>query len=366
MQKTKIGTFEAIMLIFTIVITHTISALPRIILSYQQSASILNLLYVGIIAIILSYFIYKLLKKFPGFDIIDISELAFGKIFKNIIGIIFIAYFIISSSMLLRNFCESLKILYYPMTNIIFIIGFFIISNSLANRLEFNATLKTNLIVFPIILFSMIFLFIANIDKFIPERIFPILGGGFYNTFVLGLTNLASFSGIAFIYFLPPFLKEPDKLKQISLISVGLTAIYLILSVATLLFMFSFFQNTNEIAPLYNVARYIEFGSFFERLDSLFLLIWILSFACYFSIVTKFAMHIFKKLTNIETKKPLIDIFGLLVFAISMYPKNSNTLQIFENKVFPTLAIGIIFILGITILIFAYLQKNRKEYNNNG
>lgn len=77
-------------------------------------------------------------------------------------------------------------------------------------------------------------------------------------------------------------------------------------------------------------------------------------------------MHIFKKLTNIETKKPLIDIFGLLVFAISMYPKNSNTLQIFENKVFPTLAIGIIFILGITILIFAYLQKNRKEYNNNG
>ena len=366
MQKLKIGTFEAIMLIFTIVITHTISALPRIILSSEQSASILNLLYVGIIAIIFSYFIFKLLNNFPGLDLIDISELAFGKLFKNIVGIIFIVYFIISSSMLLRNFCESLKILYYPMTDIVFIIGFFIISNSIANRLEFSATLKTNLIILPIVLFSMIFLFVANIDKFMPQRIFPILGNGFYNTFILGLTNLSSFSGIAFIYFLPPILKEPEKFKQVTLISVGITTIYLILSVATLLFMFSFFQHTNEIAPLYNVARYIEFGSFFERLDSLFLLIWILAFACYFSIVTKFAMHILKKITNIETKKPLIDIFGLLVFAISMFPKDSNTLQISENKVFPTLVIGIIFILGISILIFASLGKNRKEYKNYG
>ncbi len=363
MLKNKIGTCEAIMLILAIVITHTISCLPRYILISQQSASLLNLVYVGIIATFIAYFIFRLFKNFPGLDIIDISELAFGKVFKYIVGIIFIAYFIVSSSLLLRNFCESLKIIYYPMTNIIFIIGFFIISICISNRLDFNATLKTNLIVFPIVLASMIFLFLANIDKFVPQRIFPILGNGFYNTFILGLNNIASFSGIAFLYFLPPFLKQPEKYKKIALISIGFTTIYLILSVATLLFMFSFFQNTNEIAPLYNVTRYIEFGNFFQRLDSLFLLIWILAFACYLSIVTKFAMNIFKKLTNIDTKKPLIDIFGLLIFAIAILPRNSNILEKFENKVFPTLVIGIVFILGIGILILANISK-RKELKN--
>lgn len=361
MQKSKIGTLEAIMLILTIVVTHTILSLPRDILSSQKSASILNLIYVSIIATIIAYFIFKLFKKFPGLDIIDISELLGGKFFKNVIGIIFITYFIISSGILLRNFCESLKILYYPMTNIVFIIALFIIAVCAANRLDFSATLKTNLLILPIVLISILFLFFSNMNKFVPERIFPILGDGVYNTFVLGISNIFAFGGIAYLYFLPPFLKEPEKFKKIALSSTCLTAIYLILSVATLLFMFSFFVTTNEITPLYNATRYIEFGNFFQRLDSIFLLIWILAFACYLSIVSKFSMNIFKKLTNIKTKKPLIDIFGLLIFSIALFPKNFAISQNFESHIYPYLVIGIVFFLGLGILLLANLLKKKKS-----
>ncbi len=361
MQKSKIGTLEAIMLVLTIVIIHTILSLPRDILSSQKSASFINLIYVGIIAIIIAYLIFKLFKNFPGLDIIDISEFVGGKVFKNVIGTIFIIYFIVSSSLLLRNFSESLKIIYYPMTNIIFIILLFVISICFANRLDFNATLKTNLIILPIVLCSIIFLFIANIKQFVPQRIFPILGDGIFNTFVLGLNNLASFGGIAYLYFLPPLLKEPKKMKKIFLISIGTTVVYLILSVSTLLFMFSFFATTNEITPLYNATRYIEFGNFFQRLESMFLLIWILVFACYLSIVCKFAMNIFKKLTNIDTKKPLIDIFGLLIFAIAAFPKNLAISQKFETNVYPYLVIFIVFLLGISILVIANLMKRKQS-----
>ena len=359
MLKSKIGTVEAIMLILTIIVAHTMLSLPKDILTSMKSASILNLIYVGIIAIIISYVIFRLLKNFPGLDIIDISELIGGKLFKNMVGIIFIAYFLVSSSILLRNFCESIKIIYYPMTDIFFIIAFFMIAVCIANRLDFSATLKTNLIILPVVLFSILFLFFANIKQFTPQRIFPILGDGMYNTFVLGLSNLASFGGIAYLYFLPPLLKEPEKIKKIALISVGITALYLILSVATLLFMFSFFINTSEITPLYNAARYIEFGNFFQRLESIFLLIWILAFACYLSIASKFSMSIFKKLTNIETNTPLIDIFGLLILGLALLPKNYAISQNLESKIYPYLVLGIVFFLGIGILILANLRKRK-------
>lgn len=364
MSKSKIGTLEAIMLILTIVVVHTLLSLPREILYTTKSASILNLIYVSIIAIFISYIIFKLLNNFPGLDLIDISDFLGGKLLKNLIGIIFIAYFIISSGILLRGFCESLKIIYFPITNIVFIILLFIIAICVANRLDFNASLKTNLLILPLVLASMIFLFFANINSFVPERIFPILGDGLFDTFVLGLTNLASFGGIAYLYFLPPFLKEPEKMKKIALISIGITAIYLILCVATLLFMFSFFIDTNEITPLYNATRYIEFGNFFQRLDSVFLLIWILIFACYLSIASKFAMYIFKKLTNIDTKKPLIDIFGLLILAIALIPKNYSIVEKFETKIYPYLVLGIVFFLGISILICANLYKRKKKIVN--
>ena len=357
MSRPQIGTVEAILLILSVVVTHTILTLPSDILTSMQSASILNLIYVSIIAIIIAYLIFRLFKKFPGLDIIDISEFVGGKVLKNIIGSIFIAYFLITSSMLLRNFCESIKIIYYPMTSIFFILAFFIIAVCLANRLEFSATLKTNMIILPVVLISIIFLFLSNMNLFTPESIFPILGNGLYNTFVLGIGNLYSFGGITFLYFLPPLLKEPHKFKKISLISIGVTALYLILTIATLLFMFSFFVTTNEITPLYNATRYIEFGSFFQRLESVFLLIWILAFACYLSIVSKFSMGIFKKLTHIETKKPLIDVFGLLILGISLIPRNYAMSQNFESNIYPILVIGIVFFMGLSLLILANLKR---------
>lgn len=365
MFKSKLGTIEAVMLVLTIIVAHSVLSMPTNILSSYKSASILNVLYVSIFAIGISYIIYKLLKNFPSMDIIDISELIGGKVFKNLIGIIFIIYFILSASLMLRNFCESIQILYFPMTDITFIMSLIVISICIANRLNSNATIKTNVIILPIALIGVLFLFFTNINRFVPQRIFPIFGESAFNTFILGLTNLASFGGIAYIYFLPPLLKDNTKFKKITLISITATAIYLIFTIATLLFIFTFFTNVSEISPLYTATRYIEFGSFFQRLESVFLLIWILVFACYLSIVLKFSIGIFQKITNISNKKALIDVFGILMLSIALIPKNIAISQSFESKIYPYLMIGIVIVLGLGILIFANIAKKKQIQNSN-
>ncbi len=229
MTKSKIGTLEAIMLILIVIVTHTISSLPRETLVSTKSATIINLVFVSFLAILFSYLLVRLMKNFAGCEYLG------GKVLKNIIGIIFIFYFLFSSSILIRNFCESIKIIYYPMTNIIFILSLFVIAICTANRLDFNASLKTNLLILPLVLASILFLFFANMNKFVPQRAFPIFGDGLVNTFIIGLGNLAAFGGISFLYFLPPYLKEPEKIKKIALLSIGISAIYLILCVSTLL-----------------------------------------------------------------------------------------------------------------------------------
>ena len=360
MSKSKIGTVEAIMIILTIIVAHTILSLPKNILTSMKSASILNLIYISIIVVAIGYVIYRLLRNFPGLDIVDISELIGGKVFKNIIGTIFLVYFVISASMLLRNFSESLKVIYYPMTDIFFIVAFFVIPVCFANRLDFNATSKTNLIVVPVILVAIVVLFATNMKQFSLQKMFPIFGEGVVNTFFLGLSNISAFGGIVYLYFLPPLLKEPEKMKKITLISIGITALYLILSVATLLFIFSFFITTDEITPLYNATRYIELGDFFQRLESVFLIIWILAFACYLSTISRFSVSVFKKITNVDNSKPLIDIFGLLILGLSLVPKNYAISQSFENTIYPHLVIAVAFFLGIGLLVIANL-KRRKE-----
>lgn len=58
-------------------------------------------------ALLIAYLIYILMRKFQGQDIIDISEYLGGKWCKNIIGTVFIVYFITSSGILLRNFVKD-------------------------------------------------------------------------------------------------------------------------------------------------------------------------------------------------------------------------------------------------------------------
>lgn len=361
MSNNKIGTIEAIFIILTIVISHSILSLPKNLINQTNSATILNIIYLTVIAVLFAYFIYRLMKNFSGADIVDISEYVGGKFLKNIIGGIFIIQFIVCSSMLLRNFCEGIQLIYFSMTDIIFIISIFIVGMCICNSLGINATIKSNLIVLPLALISVTVIFLANFKSFTPQKIFPILGNGLYSTFFTGLLNIVSFEGIIYLYFLPPLLKEPQKFKKIAITSMLITGIYLILCVSILLFIFPAFNNINEIMPLYSAARYISFGTFLQRLESFFVLIWIISFLSFLCISSKFAVNIFKKLTNIKDSKPIINIFGLLVLGISLLPKNLAISIFFESKIYVYLTLAIVFILGITILILANIKKKTES-----
>ena len=154
--------------------------------------------------------------------------------------------------------------------------------------------------------------------------------------------------------------KKSTKFKKISILSVVLSSIYLILAVSIILFMFNFFMTTDEIIPLYSAATYIEFGTFFQRLESLFLLIWMIAFACYLSIVSKFSIHIFKKISNIKNIKPIIYPFCLTMFAIALVPKNYAISKFYETNIFPYFVLGLVFIGSFLILLFANWKKRRK------
>lgn len=361
MPQSKITTREAIILVVTVIVSHTIVSLPKTLLSTAKSAVIINMIYVGIIAILLGYVIYRLFRQFHGQDIIDISHFLGGPWLQKIVGFIFISYFVSSSAFLLRNLCEGIKIIYFPYTNVTYILLTFVVVLCITNTFTFRSNVKTISLILPIVFVSILLLFFGNAKNFSVERMLPILGDGIYQTFVVGLGNLAAFGGIACLYFLPPYLKEPQKFKKIAMLSVGISAIYLIFCVSTILFTFSFFVNVDEVLPLYSAARYIEFGTFFQRLESLFLLIWLLEICSYLCIANRFSMAIFQKITNLKQLKPLAFLFPLLQFAIALIPRNYAVSRYFEDTLYPYLVLGINLIMSFVILFLANLKKKQKK-----
>lgn len=361
MENTKIGNKEAIVLLITITFNHIIMNISKSIIDSTGSASLINIIYIGLISVIFTTIICHFLNKFPTWDLIDISEYLGGKFLKWIIGLLFIGYFIFFAGNLLNMFSACLEIIYFQLVKTKYVIALFVIAAVLCSIMKHNAIFRSTFIIFPFLIISTLFLFIGDFRYYIFEKIYPLLGNGTYSTFIIGLSNMFAFQGLAYIYFMPPKLKEPTQLKNISITSIILSCIFILINVSVILFMFNGFVETDELLPLYSAVKYIEFGSFLQKLDSTFVLIWITTFISYLSITLKFSSDIFKKLANIENANIFTYLLGIVLFFIGIWQKNYAFSTFLTNTVYKYAFFILIIGISLFILTSATLkQKIRK------
>ena len=361
MDNIKISTKEALTIIIVLITTSVIFTYDRIIVHSCGSSSILNVIYISIIAILFVFLISLLYKKFTSFDIIDISEIAGGKILKVITGILFYTYFIISSSSILKRVADCLQIIYYPMTNIIFIILLFIITAAIICSFKNIGIFKTTSMFCSIVILSIILIFIGNSKTYTTANMFPLFGYGIKSTFLDNLSNIAVFNGIAYLYFLPPILKRPDQFKKISIISILISAILLLVTITNILFIFNYSLTNIEIFPLYISVRYIEFGTFLQRLDSIFLSLCIVGAILSLSLTVSFCINIFKKTFNLCDSKPIIIPSILFIFSLSMLIKDYPILNFFEDTLSKYMFFILIILISSIVLIWANIKRRIKK-----
>ena len=67
---------------------------------------------------------------------------------------------------------------------------------------------------------------------------------------------------------------------------------------------------------------------------------------------------------SLSDMRPLLNVFTILIFGISLLPKNYAISNSFETDIYRYILIAIGFILGITILILANFKKKKVGEKN--
>jgi spore germination protein (amino acid permease) len=366
MNTEKIGYVEAIALITIVMINKIILNTPKDIIANTGPASWLNVIYISIISIIIVFLIAKLLKHFPGLDILDISHYLGGNILKNIVGVLYILLLIALTTSIIKSLSETLRAIYFKNSPILFITLFFIVSSIICNRFKIKVIAKANLIISPIIFLSIVIILASSIKNFMPQRIFPILGYGINKTFLSGLSNIFSFSGMLYLLFLPPLLDKPEKLKRMSVVAVIISGIYLFFSVTCLLLSLSFTMHSDESFSLYVLTRYLDYGRFIQRVDAIFILVWIIAIISYINIPISLSIHIFKKLTNISDINSINYTINLFILALSIIPIEYAIFTNVLGKIVQYSFLILFFAISLPVLIISnlklkYINKSRKE-----
>lgn len=363
MNYNKLGNFEAICLIVVLFINHLVLNLPQMILDNSKNASILNCIYILALVLIFVLLIVKLLKNFAGLDIIDISEYLGGKFLQVLIGILCIIYLLIESSFLTRMFSKNLFLAYfndYPISFIVFLFLFVVV---VANLMGKKSIIKTNTIIVPIALFSILFTFIFVADLLRVERSLPILADGASTIFLTGASNIFAFNGLFFLFFISPLLNKKEDIPKIAYSSTLICGIFLILSIMALVFAFSDIYSVVRISPLYFIIINSKLSSFLERPEIIFIFIWTLSLMSFLSIAVMFILNIFKKMTNMKKVKTLSVAVCTIIFTISLLIDNVFTLEKISNAFYKYGTLVLVFGIFTLVLIGANIKKRMLEKN---
>lgn len=360
MNNNRIGFVESISLTLIVIISHILLNLPNEILGSTASSGPLNVIYITILALILFLVFNKLFSPFQGKDILDVAEFVGGNILKKVVSIIYTLYFIFVCGILLLNFANTLKTVYLQDMPTSLICLAFILIALIANQFGFKNVSRINAIILPFIVVAILIIFFALSVRFVPERFFPVLGYGVNNTFILGATNVFAFGEIILLLLMRSSYKDPKDVKRNGLTSVISSGIILFLSVTSLILIFPFATGGEGILSIYMITRSIQFGTFFQRVDAFFILIWVLTFFSYLSVVFAFILRITNK--NLRMQKSNIPTFiiGLGVFIVTLIPQNIAQIRFAENVIYKYACLIIVFGMSFVILLLGYLKKNKK------
>ena len=98
-----------------------------------------------------------------------------------------------------------------------------------------------------------------------------------------------------------------------------------------------------------------------QRVDALFILLWVVCVFTYTSIMLFWILQISKKLFNIKNEKMLSFPFSFICLGISLFLFNSDYFGVIKPDLYKYILIFMIFGLGFIILISANIKKKLKK-----
>lgn len=362
MKESKIvfGRWESVFMLVNLMSTQIILGFPRNMMETAGNAGWMIPIYLMTVALVIFYIIERLYRGFEGQDILEVAKKAGGNTFKIIIGLIFAIYIFSIISLILREFAEDIKVVALPVSPISFVTSFFIIGMAAGAFAGYEALVRLSSIFVPLIIFGLIIITVGVAPYYNFENIFPIFGTGLGDIFGKGILKLSIFSPMSILYFIVPFLVSHENFKKVGYAAILIAGILFFWGAFAFNLVFPYPTGMETFIPVYNLARLINLGRFFQRVESVFVLIWAASALVYLSAAFLTMLTALQRAFMLEYYKPLIWPCSILIFVVSLMPPNVLVTVNIENKYLRNYLWAIVFLLPIIILIIARAKRKRK------
>lgn len=355
----KIGVQEAICLVVLSTGNRIFFTAPSVVAQATGNAGWYMAIISCAVTMLAFTFIYLLLKRFPGKDLLQVFRISFGGFFGTLIGVVYAGSFLTASGILLREFYEMLKSYVYPNTPISVLNATMVIAVSIIVFLGLESIARAGKLVAIISSFSYVSLLLLASQNYRLCNLFPFFGYGLGNTIMEGLTRSSAFSEVIILAVFAGSLQGPQHIKKAGFLSILLSGLVISSGLFCLTLVFTYYALQQQTAPLYELAILINYGDFLQRLDPAFLFLWVIITVISSSVVFYCAVSCFCKSFRLSDKRPVILPMAILLFAVTMIPSDLPSVvhdYIELLRIFP---VFLFYILPLITLITAVLRHKK-------
>lgn len=252
--------------------------------------------------------VYFLCKKSGYKDIFSIVP----PFFKKVLGIIFAAYFVISSSFMLDILIKSVIKTFMPDSPTPFIAAFFIPAIIYGAMKGIKSNVSLAVIIAPLLSFAIV-VFTALLPYADFTNFFPLLGNNDFYIKALWCFNF--FSDFYMFILIMPYLENREKALKTGLTAILITTLLSLMLIASSVMTIP--QGVKFFSPFYYMVSFLAGSRSAVNFVKILKLIFLLNFLLYFSTAIAFASHSLKKGFSLKYEKEITLSLSLCLLLIA-------------------------------------------------
>jgi len=222
----------------------------------------------------------------------------------------------------LSEFVAILKVYSMPFTPpAVLIFTFLLVAVAMA-YVGLEGIARVACVFFYPIMGSLFLLLLLAIPSYDFDYLQPLLGYGLFTTIKTGVLRNSAYNEIVLLAVMIRSIHGPKLFKKVGLSSLFLTAFTFVSALVCILAAFQYTVGSEHLSGLYQLTRVIYFSRFFQRIEAIFLFIWVISSVITVSTAFYFALSSYCRAFTIRNHRPLLLPFGILAFMLALYPHN--------------------------------------------
>lgn len=358
-KEGKIGTMEAISITTIFLVTKAFYINPGTVIKLMSTAG----WYATEISVLGSVFlfmlVYLLMKRFPGNDLVSIFDIVVGKFFGKIFALIFSGFFVYYSGINIREFVEMIKayiLPYTPPSSIIFLFMGIVVAYAYAGL---EGIARMGYISFIFILTGIAIILVLPFPYYDIDNLFPMGGYGLKASIQYGLLRSSAYSEVIILAFIINSIHGVKNFRKVGLISLLLSGIIIGSIIFCSLLAFEYPQGSENLSALFQLSRIVYFSRFFQRIETVFIFIWVMASVISVSITFYMAVSIFCKTFKITKHRPYLLPFAFFTFLVTLLPENISEIVAKHTNFLRSYSMLIVYFIPILVLLIAYIRRKK-------